>query len=154
MFTTFTNSAVINGAPGRTPSLLRLVHSNNNPSSHNPQEGLAATVAPPARERRVRRHVLACRWHVVPSTGRLECSWSEQASDGAALEPPKPSRRRGRTGHGSKTKTVRRASSRDGRRKRACKIGPTNGIIRGAAASGTCKGPLASCLTNVAKATL
>jgi hypothetical protein len=100
MFTTFTNNTVLNGAARRRgdgmSSPLRLVHSNNNPSCHNPQ---AATVASRARERPVRLHVLACRWHVVPSTGRLECRWSEQSSDGASVEPPKPSRRCGRIGH-------------------------------------------------------
>jgi hypothetical protein len=35
-----------------------------------------------AGARRIRRSILTCRWHVVPSTGKLECRWrSAAASD-------------------------------------------------------------------------
>jgi hypothetical protein len=30
---------------------------------------------PMAGARRARRPILMCRWHVVPSTGKLECRW-------------------------------------------------------------------------------
>jgi hypothetical protein len=88
MFATFADSTIIKGAAPRrgngVSSPLRLVSSNNTSCCNPP-------------ERAVPRHVVA-------STGRLECSWSEQPSDGAALEPPKPGRRRGRVGHGATNK--------------------------------------------------
>lgn len=99
MFATFTNSTINGAAPRRRigmSSPLRLVYSNNNPSRHNPRESFGSKAL-----RRAERPKLVSRWHVVASTGRLECSWSEQPSDGAALEPPKPGRRRGRVGHGA-----------------------------------------------------
>jgi hypothetical protein len=39
-----------------------------------------------ASARRSRRPTLTCRWHVVPSTGKLECSW--QSVGASAIDEP------------------------------------------------------------------
>ena len=39
-----------------------------------------------ASARRTRRPILTCRWHVVPSTGKLECGWQSVAA--SAIEEP------------------------------------------------------------------
>jgi hypothetical protein len=59
-----------------------------------------------AGARRIRRSILTCRWHVVPSTGKLECGWQSVAA--SAIEEPgqkrpagprrRQARVRGRTG--------------------------------------------------------
>jgi hypothetical protein len=56
-----------------------------------------------AGARRIRRPILTCRWHVVPSTGKLECRWSSAAA--SAVDKPgqkraarRPTRARMRAG--------------------------------------------------------
>jgi hypothetical protein len=36
--------------------------------------------------RRARRPILTCRWHVVPSTGKLECVW--RSAGASAIDEP------------------------------------------------------------------
>jgi hypothetical protein len=39
-----------------------------------------------ASARRTRRPILTCRWHVVPSTGKLKCGWQSVAA--SAIDEP------------------------------------------------------------------
>ena len=39
-----------------------------------------------ASARRTRRPILTCRWHVVPSTGKIECGWHSVAA--SAIDEP------------------------------------------------------------------
>jgi hypothetical protein len=56
--------------------------------------------------RRIRRPILTCRWHVVPSTGKLECRWRSAAASAvdkagqkrAARPTRRPTRARTRPG--------------------------------------------------------
>lgn len=50
-----------------------------------------------AGARRTRRPILTCRWHVVPSTGKLECGWLSvgvSAIDEPGQKRPAGARRR------------------------------------------------------------
>lgn len=102
MFVAFINhNAVARSAAQRrvngVSSAPRLIHTNKNPHRHDALDRRAVAAPRPAK-----RPVLVAHWHVVPATGRLACSWSEQPSNGISVEQPCPRRRRGGISRGAK----------------------------------------------------
>jgi hypothetical protein len=69
--------------------------------------GSHADCRPIAGARRIRRPILTCRWHIVPSTGKLACRWRSAAAP--AVDKPGQKRR------ARPTKRPTRARTRDAR---------------------------------------